>query len=89
MSDLKSYAKEQIATIIPKFDSLELRAVVSDSSYSVEFFVIIDGEKKQCYELADEGLIDEENLERVLALIADHIRNSADYKKGDINEINF
>ena len=44
MPDLQNYAKEQIAKIVPEFDNLELRATVSDTSYSIEFFVSINGE---------------------------------------------
>lgn len=89
MPNLQDYAKEQIAKIVPEFDNLELRATVSDTSYSVEFFVLINGEKKQCYELADDGVIDEEKLDEVLARIAEYIRKGTDYKKGSINKVAF
>lgn len=89
MPNLQNYAKEQIAKIVPEFDNLELRATVSDTSYSIEFFVSINGEKKQCYELADDGVIDEEELDEVFARIAEYIRNSSDYKKGIVSKIRF
>lgn len=89
MTNLKIYAKEQIATLIPKVENLELRATVSDSSYSIEFFVLVGGERKQCYELADDGIVDEEKLDQVLSLIAEYIRNDADYKKGSVNKVTF
>lgn len=89
MLDLRNYATEQISKIVPEFDNLELRATVSDTSYSIEFFVLINGEKKQCYELADDGVIDEEKLDKVLARIAEYIRKGADYKKGSINKVAF
>ena len=89
MTDLQNYAKEQIAKIVPEFDNLELRATVSDSSYSVEFFVMINGERKQCYELVDDGAVDEDELDEVLAQIAEYIRKGADYKKGSIHKAAF
>ena len=89
MPDLQDYAKEQIAEIVPEFDNLELRAAISDTSYSIEFFVSINGEKKQCYELADDGVIDEEELDEVFARIAEYIRKGSDYKKGSINKVTF
>lgn len=89
MTNVESYAREQIATIIPKFDNLELRATVTDSGHSVEFFTLIDGERKQCYELADDGVVDEEELDEVLARIADYIRKDSGYKKGDIYKVSF
>lgn len=89
MSDLQDYSKEQIAKIVPEFDNLELRATVSDTSYSIEFFVSINGERKQCYELADDGVIDEEELDKVSARIAEYIRKGSNYKKGNINKVAF
>ena len=89
MWDLQNYAKKQIAKIVPAFDNLELSATVSDTSYSIEFFVLINGEKKQCYELADNGVIDEDRLGEVLSKIAEYIRKGSDYKKGSINKISF
>lgn len=89
MPDLQNYAKEQIAKIVPEFDGLELKATVNDSSYSVEFFVMINGERKQCYELADDGAVDEDELDEVLARIAEFIRKGPDYKKGTVNKVSF
>lgn len=89
MQDLQTYVKEQVAKIIPSFENLELRASVSETSYSVEFFVTVNDEKKQCYELVDDGVIDEEKLDEVLRRIAEYIRKGADYKKGEINKVSF
>lgn len=87
MPDLQNYVKAQIAKIVPGFETLELKATVNDASYSVEFFVMINGEKKQCYELVDDGIVDEDKLDEVLAQIAEFIRKSPDYKKGTINKV--
>lgn len=89
MKDLESYAKDLIASVIPHFEALELRATVSDSSYSVEFFVTVNGERKQCYELVDEGMVEEDQLDRVVAQITAHIRQSEDYQIGQINKVSF
>lgn len=89
MNKLKAYAEDQVATIIQPFDNLELRATVSDTSYSVEFFVAVNGVRKQCYELVDDGMIDEAELDRVLSSIANYIRNDAGYKAGSVNKISF
>lgn len=89
MNDLKAYAEEQISVLIPEFDSLELRATVTDTSYSVEFFVVINGVRKQCYELVDDEILDEGALDRVLSSIANFIRNDVGYKAGDINKVSF
>lgn len=89
MTGLETYVRQQISVLIPEYENLELKATVSDSSYSIEFFAQINGERKQCYELADEGIVDEEKLDHALALIAQYIRNNDDYKKGCVNEIAF
>lgn len=89
MTELEAYAKDLIASVVPKFDTLELRATVSDSSYSVEFFVTVDGERKQCYELVDEGTVEEDRIDRVAEQIAAHIRQSEDYRAGQINKVSF
>lgn len=89
MTKLETYAKEQVSTLLPKFDCLKLRATVSDTGYSVEFFVTIGKEEKQCYELVDDGIIDENALEQVLSSIAVFIRKSDGYKTGVVNEVSF
>ena len=89
MPDLQNYAKEQIAKIVPEFDNLKLKATVSDTSYSIVFFVTINGKKKQCYELVDDGVIDEDELDEVLAKIADYIRKGPDYRKKNTNKVSF
>jgi len=89
MINLEDFATKQITSIIPKFDSVSLRATVSDSSYAIEFFVVIDGKKKQCYELADEGVLKESDLDDVLKRIAEYIRSSSDYRRDCVNKISF
>ena len=89
MTDLEKFVNEQVSTILSDYDNLQLRATVSDSSYSIEFFVFINGEKKQCYELVDDGMIDERSLDNVLLRIATFLRKTPNFKRGAINKFTF
>ena len=47
------------------------------------------GKKLQCYEMADNGQIDEDELEAVLQEIAKVLRTSPTYKSGSPNKFSF
>ena len=49
MIELEVFVSEQIKTLIPNYDAVELKATVSSSSFSVEFFATVDGKKMQCF----------------------------------------
>lgn len=87
MAAMEKYISDQVLKIIPSFEKLEFRAYIGDDSYSIEFFVTIDKKRKQCYDMVDEGLIKEQDLDTISEAIADYIRNSSNYEKGKINEI--
>lgn len=89
MNGLEAYAKEQLSPILPTLDGLELRGKVGDSSYWLECFVQVEGKRMQCYDLVDEGRVDQDTLDQALARIAQYIRDHADYKKGELNEVEF
>lgn len=89
MEKLELQIQEQLKVLVPKAKNIELRATVSDSSYAIEFIAEVDGKKMQCYDMADNGLIDEDELNRILAEISDDIRKDASYKKGEVNKLSF
>lgn len=71
-----------------KFQRMELTAVVSDHSYSVEFFVWReDGKKAQCYDLAEAGEIDGTEMAQQFKNYAEEIRNEKSYRRGEVNTI--
>ena len=51
MTELELFVSEQIKTLVPNYEALELKATVSSSSFSVEFFATVDGKKMQCFEM--------------------------------------
>lgn len=89
MSELEKIVLEKISQILPKCDRIEFKAVIGDTSYSIEFFATINGERRQCYELVDDGLFKEKDLESIFEAIAGSIRQTNEYKKGEVNKISF
>lgn len=89
MSELEKYVADTLAPLVPDYERLDVRANIGDNSYSVEFFVTIDGKKMQCYDMADNGMIKEKDLDVAFSAIAEYIRKTADYIPGTINKINF
>ena len=51
-------------------------AAITQTSYEIFFYSYINGVAVQCYELAEQGLIDENDLDRVFEAIAWIIRDS-------------
>lgn len=89
MNSNNEQAKELVKKLVPIFDKIEFRATIGDTSHSIEFFVWINGEKKQCYELANAGMIDELQMEKLFDSFAELIRKSDDYRAGEVNKISF
>lgn len=89
MSELETIIKKEVEKVVPHFEKLELRATVGSNSYSVEFFATVNGKRMQCYEMADNGLIDEDDLEIITQEIAKELRKSPEYKSGQPNKFSF
>lgn len=87
MTELEKYITEQIKKLVPSFDKLDVRANIGDNSYSVEFFVTVDGKKMQCYDMVDDGVIQEKDMDAVTESIAKYVRKMSSYKNGRINKI--
>lgn len=86
--ELKQYIWKLISKLLPDVESIEVRAYVNDFSYSVEFWVTIHGDKLQCFEMVDKGILKESDVKSVNQSIAKFIRQSSTYKKGKLNKIN-
>jgi len=86
MIELEVFVSEQIKTLIPNYDAVELKATVSSSSFSVEFFATVDGKKMQCFEMIDNGLFTEKNFNTASKAIANYFRGLPDFKQDDINK---
>lgn len=78
---------EKVRTIIPKGSSKNVFfASVTETSYEVFFYSYIDNNPIQCFELAEQGKLDENELDAVFAAVVDILKESKIYK-ADKNNI--
>lgn len=89
MTELEQYIIDQLAQLVPNADAVEVRANIGDKSYSIEFFASIDGMNHQCYDMIDNGTINEKDFDAIVKQIAKHIRKSPEYRLGEINKFSF
>jgi hypothetical protein len=89
MKKIEERAVALVKELVPNFSRLEFWASIGDTSRAVEFFVWIDGERRQNYDLADNREIDEQKMGKLLDDFAVTVRNNEEYKKGEINKISF
>lgn len=85
MSELEVFMSEQIKILVPNYSTLELNAIVSASSYSIEFFAVVNGKRMQCFEMIDNGIFSEKNFNIVSSNIANYCRQLPDF---DVNGVN-
>ena len=86
MTELELFVSEQIKTLVPNYEALELKATVSSSSFSVEFFATVDGKKMQCFEMIDAGMFTEKNFNVVSKAIANYCRGLNGINADGINK---
>ena len=89
MSELKEFIKNKLLLLVPDSEKLEVCVNIGDTALSLEFFATVNGRRMQCYDMIDNGLIDEETFDSVAKEIAAQIRLSPKYKKGEVNRIEF
>lgn len=71
---------EKVREIIPaKSEKTIFFAAISRTSYEVFFYSFINGIPKQCFELAEEGKMDENVLNKAFGEIVDIIRDSKQF----------
>ena len=77
---------EKIKNVIPIESEKTIAFVyVDSSSYEIFFYSLIDGEYKQCFTLAEQGLLDENDLDKAFEDVANIIRNSDVFVKNKRN----
>ena len=86
MTELELFVSEPIKTLVPNYEALELKATVSSSSFSVEFFATVDGKKMQCFEMIDAGMFTEKNFNVVSKAIANYCRGLNGFNADGINK---
>lgn len=78
-----------VQKLVPTYEKVEWSSIISDSTYSIEFFVTINGERLQCYEMADNDVIDEDLMLFLFDEFAKNYRKSDDFVKGKQNKYKF
>ena len=77
---------EKIKTIIPNgSDKTVFFVSITETSYGVFFYSFINGKAFQCYELAEDGELDENDLDSVFEFIVNTIKESKRYRGEQIN----
>ena len=89
MTEMETMIAEQLAVLIPNYEKLEVRATISDTACSMEFFATVNGQTRQCYDMVDAGLMNEDDLDAAIKAIASQVRTSPEYKAGELNRIAF
>ncbi len=88
MDALKQYISEQMAGLLASYEMLEMRGCIDEKSYALEFFVTINGERKQCYEMVDQGELNEDRVDEIIQSIARFARTLPDYVCGELYSLN-
>lgn len=86
MTELECFIAEQIKILVPSYDTVEFRATVSSSSFSVEFFATVDGKKMQCFEMIDDGKFTEKSFNVVSKAIANYCRELENFNVDGVNK---
>ena len=89
MTDLENHVISQLTQLIPNAEAFEVRANISDKSFSFEFFASIGGVKQQCFDMIDNGIIKEKDFDNTMKQLAKFIRNSPEYRSGEVNKFRF
>lgn len=73
---------EKIRDIIPENSEKTIFfGTIGQTSYEMFFYAFIDGNPVQCYKLAEEGKLDENELEEVFESVVNIIKDSKLYKE--------
>ena len=91
MTNLEEKALAMVKGLLPEqpFEKMKFSARVGAKSFSIEFFVWLDGEKYQCYELADDGEIDEVQMMKSFKAYAEEVRKSEPHNDGEVKKVSF
>lgn len=89
MNELENHIIDRLKQLVPNAKLFEVRTNVSDKAYSFEFFVTIDDERYQCYEMIDNDKLNEKDFDAATKEIVEYIRTTSEYKSGEVNKFKF
>ena len=81
MKDLENFISKNIKKLVPNYDIIELKATITSSSLSVEFFATVNG-----FQMIDDGLFTEEDFNKFSKDIANYARKLPDFNKEGLNK---
>ncbi len=86
MTDLEIFVSGQIKILVPNYETVELKVMVSSSSFSIEFYATVSGKKMQCFEMIDAGMFTEKQFNIVSKAIANYCRKLENFNTNEINK---
>ncbi len=86
VTELEKFVSEQIKAIVPRYDMVELEAIVTKSGFGVEFFATVDGKRMQNYQMIDGGLISEKSFDKFAKAVADYVRALPEFNQDGLNK---
>ena len=89
MTELEKYIINQLKQLVPNAEVIEVRANIGDKNCSVEFFATIEGIKRQCFDMIDDGVIKEKDFDVMAKQLAKHVRACPEFRPGEINKFFF
>jgi hypothetical protein len=87
MNDVEKRAIMLVKELAPNCEKIEFDAIIGDTSHSIEFFVWIDNEKRQNYELVDDGIINERKMSKLFEEFARAVRKESCFKTGEVTQV--
>lgn len=88
MTSTELFIADQIKKLVPTYDTIELRATVDSSAFSVEFFATVQGKRQQCFEMMDVGAFTEKEFNAAAKSIANYLRGLPDFDANAVNKYN-
>lgn len=77
---------DKVKSIIPdNSEKTVFFAAISNTSYEVFFYSFKDGKAVQCFTLAEQGVLDGDELDSVFEAIVKIIKESKDYNQDKLN----
>lgn len=78
MNQIEKMIVEKLRNLCPEAERFEVRGIIDRHAYSIEFYVIRNDEKKQCYEMIDRGELDGNSADDCFREIAEYVRNNSE-----------
>lgn len=89
MTEIEKFVAAQLFELVPNSEKFEVRLYISKKSYSVEFWAVVDGKRLQCFDMIDNGLIQEKSFDDTAKAIVDFIRKTDSFDDNRVSKYSF